>query len=316
MMGMGLFAPKATEKTIEEVQVKWLTSASRSISQIYSSGLQYSLANDKFEQCHDLVFCKDFLQDAIHAHLHGGIASIYGFTYNPKTQPTLSLDRLRVLVVNSSDKNFNDKIPGALDFINQFCKKMKLKPSKVYKVSNPPAKYKNGAWIIDNSGMWNNAPPMVSMLTLLLRCGFVHKAGDDAMETIKGLTSGKVKPYQNNDSSYIQSGMKGIENILKFGYRKFFFIEIEKNYPKGADISTMHNSTGIVAFSSGSTKGVCKYWNRRSATDPEYAAKLAEDKAKKEQAEAEKAAAIAAGTWVEPEPVPEKPKPKKKKWLK
>ncbi len=279
---MSLFAPEKKG----EVKVKWLSGKSGHLAQIYQTGLEYALCNAELEQCHDFVLCKDFIQDAIYSHLHGGIASIYGFTYDPKKHPKLSLDRLRLLVVNSNDSKFTEKIPNVLDFLNQFAKKLKMKATGAYLVSNPPSRYKNGCWLIDASGMWNNAPVLVSMFTLLLRVGFIHKKDNDCMDTIKQLVDGKIKPYQNNDRSYVQQGMKGIENIVKWGYRKFFYIETEKNYPKNTNIGTMHNQTGIVAFASGSTKSVCKYWNRRSATDPEYAKELAEKKAKKETEEA------------------------------
>jgi hypothetical protein len=285
---MSLFAPK--QKKIAEsdgkVNIKWLPSKGGSIIQIYSSGLEYALCNADFQQCHDLVYCKDFLQDAIHAHLYGGSANIYGFSYNSKTQPPISVDRLRIICVNSNDSKFLERVPNVLDFLNQFCKNLGIKACKAFQVSNPPSRYaKNGVFLIDASGMWNNAPVLVSLFTLLLRVGFVHKKGDDCMETLKQLVDGKIKPYQNNDRSYVQQSMKGIERILEHGYRKFFFIDIEKNYPKGTNIGTIHNQTGIVAFSSGSTKSVCKYWTRRSATDPEFAKELEEKKKLKEQQE-------------------------------
>jgi hypothetical protein len=294
-MSFSFFAPKApiesTKKEFkaESIDVKWLPRKAGGIAQIYSSGLEYALANENMEQCHDFVFCKDFIQDAIMSHLHGGIASIYGFSYNPATQPKLSLDKLRLIVVNSADKSFNDKIPHVIDFLNQFCNKLHLKKTVAYKVENPPAKYKNGCWIIESSGMWQNAPVFVSMYTLLLRVGFIHKTGNDCMDTIKKLLDGKTKPYQSNDKSYMQQGMKGIETILKLGYRKIFYIDTAKNYPKGTNIGTMHNQTGIVAFSGEQSKQVCKYWHRRSLTDPEFAKQLAERKAQ-EKADNEKAA--------------------------
>lgn len=262
---MGLFSP---DKKPNEIKIKWLNSIKSGIAQIYSSGLEYALCNKNNEQCHDFVFCKDFVQDAIHAHLHGGVASIYGFTYTPKKNPDLDLDRLRLLVVNSNDAKLGSKIPNVLNFLNQFCKKLKLKPTYAYRVSNPPSKYKSGCWLIDASGMWNNAPVLVSMFTLLLRVGFVHPIDNPCMDTIKQLIDGKIKPYQNNDKNYVQQGLKGIEDIIKLGYRKFFYIDIEKNYPKGTNIGTMHNSTGIVAFSQGQSKSVVPYWHRKSIHQP------------------------------------------------
>ncbi len=282
---------------MEKVTIEWLKHANRSIAQIYSSGLEYALVNDKLQQCHDFVYCKDFIQDAVHGSLYGHTASIYGFSYNPKTQPPLSLDQLRVVLVNNADKNMRDKIPNVIDFLAQFCKKMKLKPSKAYEAANPPKGYKSGAFMIVGSGMWLNAPVLVSMYSLLMRVGFVHTKGEDAMKTIDKLVSGKVKPYQSNDTYQMTSAKKGIEQILKNGYRKHFFIDTKKNYPEGCNIGTMHNSSGIVAFSQGSSKSVCKYWTN-----------VEKREAKKAKVKAEEIAAnknnLAEGEVVVPPPAP------------
>lgn len=265
-------APKkksAGKPAVTKVNVKWLKSANSGIAQVYSSGLQYALVNDDYQQCHDFVFCKDFIQDAYHGFLHQQQASIYGFTYDPSTQPPLSLTKLRIVLVNSKDAKMGEKIPAVVDFINQFCKKMKLKPSRAIEVENPPKAYsKCGAWIIEGSGMWINAPVLISMYSLLIRVGFTHKVGQDAETTIKNLVNGKSTPYQSNDRYQLQSAQKGIEQILKYGYRKHFFIDTVKNYPAGTQIGTMHNSTGIVAFSTGGSRSVCKYWTRKSITNP------------------------------------------------
>jgi hypothetical protein len=179
--------------------------------------------------------------------------------------PPLDLDRIRLVLVNQNDKNFADKIEHVRDFINQFCKKLKLKPTKVFQVSNPPKQYARcGAFFFSGSGMWLNAPVFVSMYSLLLRVGFVHKTGRGCMETVKMLIDGKVSPYQSNDRNQMSSAIKGIEKILELGYRKFFYIDTKKNYPAGVAISTMHNSTGIQSFAQGSTKHVVPYWTRKS----------------------------------------------------
>jgi hypothetical protein len=51
----------------------------------------------------------------------------------------------------------------------------------------------------------------------------------------------------------------------------------------------MHNQTGIVAFAGEQSKSVCKYWHRRSLTDPEFAKQYAERKAQ-EKADNDRAA--------------------------
>jgi adenosine/AMP kinase len=98
----------------------------------------------------------------------------------------------------------------------------------------------------------------------MLRVGFVHKPGTDFMVTLRGVGSGKIPAYQTNDQHQVSQALKGIEKILKMGYRKFFFIDTQKNYPAKVPISTMHNSAGICGFASGATQNVCKYWTRKS----------------------------------------------------
>lgn len=251
---------------MEKIEIKWLKSSSTSnIGQIYSSGLEYCFISKNMEQCHALIYCKDFLQDAVQAHLHGKSASIYGFTYNPKTKPPIDLEKTRIALVNKSDDKFAEKIPHLLDFLNQFAKKLHLKPTRVLEVSNPPKRYSGcGVFVTEGSPRWMNSPPLISMYSLLLRCGCAHTAGNDAMKTIKSIINGTIKPYQSSDSSQLRSALNGIEKIVKMGYRPFFYIENAKNYPKDIDIDTMHNMGGIVGFSSGGTEDICPYWHRKS----------------------------------------------------
>ncbi len=254
---------------MKKTKLKWLAQPCVGAAQIYSSGLQYSLVNKDKQQCTPLIFCKDFLQDAIHGFINNRQASIYGFVYNPSSMPKLDMDRVRLVVVNSSDKKFADRIPAVVDLLNQAEKRLKMKPTRVYEVSNPPKAYaKTGAYFFSGSGRWLNAPPLISMYSLILRCGFSHTIGQDIMTTLKGIANGKVKAYQSNDRSQISGAMKGIERIFEKGYRKFFFIDTAKNYPNKTDIGTMHGCSGIMSFASGGTKSICGYWTRKSIDKP------------------------------------------------
>jgi hypothetical protein len=142
---------------------------------------------------------------------------------------------------------------------------MHLKPTKVKEVNNPPKQYaKSGIFLTEGSSRWMNSPPMISMYSLLLRCGCAHISGNDCMDTINGIINGKVKAYQRDDASQLKGALPGIELILKLGYRPFFYIDTAKNYPKETYIDTMHNSAGIVGFSSGFSRQICPYWHRKS----------------------------------------------------
>lgn len=252
---------------MKTVKIQWLKTGGSGISQIYASGIQFCFVSDDLRQCHPLVYCKDFLQDAVHGYLHKQRASIYGFTYDPSSRPPLAMGRTRIALANKKDKAFADHIPAMVEFLNHFAKAMKLKPTRARAVSNPPPSYKSGVFLTDGSPRWMNSPPLLSMYSLLMRVGLAHTPGTDPMATLEGVASGKVKPYQTNDRSQAKSAINGIKNILKVGYRKFFYIDNEKNYPKNAVIDTMHNSCGIVGFSSGTSRRVVPYWHRKSLTN-------------------------------------------------
>lgn len=249
--------PKPQSK---EVKIEWLGKRP-SLSQIYSTGLEYCFISSDNRQCCPFVFCKDFLQDVIQAIYHKKTIKIYGFVYNPKECEPICMNRTKLAIVNSSDNEFNDKIPSLLDFVNQFEKKLKLIRTKARKIDNPPPKYKNGAWLLESSNRWMLSPPMLSMYTLLLRIGFCHKKDNKYTDTLEGILSGKIKPYQREDNEQLEQAKNGIDKILKFGYAKVFFKDPQKNYPDIAT-SNMHHHTGICSFSNETTKNYVSHWHR------------------------------------------------------
>lgn len=244
---------------METVEIVWLKDKP-SLSQIYSSGPEFCFVSEKNQQCHPFVMCKDFLNDAIYGCLHNKSASIYGFTYNTSSPP-ISFEKTRLAYTNSSDPKLSEKIPGILDFINQVAKKLHLKRTSVKQISNPESKYKkSGIYLFESTPMWMNSPPLISMYSLFLRVGSVHTVGDTFSKTIEDIISDKKKAYQKNDKSYLASAAKGIDDILKHGYRKFFFKDTKKNFPEKKSIGSIHDAFGIVGFSH--DNGM-KYWSKK-----------------------------------------------------
>lgn len=234
-----------------------------SIAQVYSRGPEYCFISPRWRQCHDFVFCKDFLQDAVMAHLHGERASIFGFSYDPRWNAPLCAESTRIAVANASDPKFLASANASLEFVNHYAARLKLKRTVLRTVANVPSRYSRGGVVVfDGSPMWMNAPPMLSMFALLLRVGMTHQSGEDPAATTRKVLEGRQ--YQTNDMTQLRMAQAGIEKITKLGYRKFFFIDPKKNFPKGTPISTMHGLSGIVAFSNGSSRSVVKYWHRKS----------------------------------------------------
>jgi hypothetical protein len=253
------------EKTIEKEEILEITYLEKPISgfisQVYSSGVQFCFVSEENKQCHSLVYCKDFLQDAIMAQINNCSVSIYGFDFDPSKNPEVCLSKTKILITQKKDPIFSERVEGMLDFINQVCKKMKLKACKVSK-TNVPSKIYEHAYLVEGSSKWTNSPPMISMFSLFLRVGLAHKKGDDYLETIEKISTKKVEGYGRQDYSQLNAAKAAIEVILDKGYRKLFYIDTKKNFPK-IDISSMHNCSGIGGLSSGSAKAIVPYWNKK-----------------------------------------------------
>lgn len=238
---------------MKEVKVKWVNKK-KSISQVYSEGPEYAFLTENFEMIHQPVFCKDFMQDAIAGFLGKKRMAIYGFSYDPSTDLPIYWKKTRLLITDYSDKHMPNRIEGSLDFMNQIEKKLKMVRTKIYKVTNPPKQYsKSGAYVYDGSPRWMISPPMISLYTLLMRVGLVHKKGDNFMHTVKGVSNGSIPGLQGEDQSQMNSAKKALGWILDKTDKKLFHRQPADNY-KDQEVSTMHNDLGIVSYSDGTAR--------------------------------------------------------------
>jgi len=230
--------------------IKWKpVEANYKILQIYSKGLEYSLVSSNYEQCHPFVWCKDFLQDVIYSATNKKNISIYKFKFNPFTDPLPCLDRTRLLITNPKDKSFSKKITKVVDFINQIENQLKIKKSFVRRCASPPDCYKkSGIFMFEGSKRWIQAPPMLSLYSLFLRTGFCHTEGKHFTETIQGIVSGEIKPYQRKDAFFLQKIDPAFQKILRVGDRRIFCRDIQLNYPSSMNVDTIHNCLGAIGF--------------------------------------------------------------------
>lgn len=258
---------------MENCKINW--TEDWDLSEIYSGGMQMALCsppneNGEYQKATTFVTCKDFFQDAVQASHLGKKQKIYDFVYDPKTAPPLSFDRFRILIANNLDNEMESKIENVLDFINQFEKQIHLIRTKAYKCINPPEKWnKSGVYLFEGSSRWLQAPPMISLYTLLLRCGFVHNKGDDFDKTCQNIISGKCEVGNKSkrysgcyDDRYLKSSQSGINAIKEHGYARLFYKDAARNFPKEIPINTMHDQCGIVGFSQKKIKDYMPYWYR------------------------------------------------------
>lgn len=275
----------------ETRKVEW--SKDWSLAEVYSGGLQMALCSPPneegvYKKATPFVTCKDFFQDATQAFHLGEECDIFDFKYDPKKHPALSFDRTRIMIGNTADKELGGKVAGVLDFVNQFEKKIKLIRTQAFKCDPTPAKWEksSGVYLFEGSGRWMIAPPMISLYTLLLRCGFVHKVGDDFDKTCKEIIDGKLEVGSKGkrnagcyDDIYLRDSQAGIKALLEHGYARLFYKDSAKNFPKKIDTDTMHDRCGIVGWSQKSVKAEMPYWYR--LIDPKKKAPAKKPAAKK-----------------------------------
>lgn len=267
-----------------ERQVQWHPK-NRRLIQIPKNGIEYAFVSEDYRQIHQLVWCKDFMQDAVYGQVNQKPVDIYGFKYDPATDPPLYMKKTRIMVTSWRDAKFGLKIcNNCLEFLNGVETHLKMSKTVLEKcLGTPPTYKKSGVWLIEGSRRWMKSPPMMSLYTMLIRIGIVHTLGDSFKKTIQLIKSGELKPYNwkedrvnssgikfhhENDKDFLKKGNRGLSTILKHGDRKLFFRDIKENYPAknnyGYSFSTyhLHDQCGLVGFSKKETKTEFPHWHR------------------------------------------------------
>lgn len=242
-------------------KIKWYDGKKQNLNQAVTSGVEFAFASPKDEQVSPFAYCKDYLQDSVQGFIHQKKKVIYGFSYNPKVHAELSLKKTKLLVTNSSDFEFSNKIRNCLNFLNQIEVDLKIKRTEATRCFNPPLQYiRPGVWLFEGSARWIKSPPMLSMYTLLIRLGFGVKLDTNYKDALNAILKGTEKAYQGHDFYRLKDAMQGINRIIAKGDRKIFGNKIEKNYPDSIPVSTMHNDCGIIGFAHESTKHYVPNW--------------------------------------------------------
>lgn len=250
---------------MEKITINWATKAYPSLCQAVSRGVEFCMMSDDMHQCSPFMLCKDYLQDAIHGVLNKKRNQIYGFTYDPKQEHHPCLGEVRLVVVNSSDAKFAQKVANCLDFLHQVEEALKFpKKTQFSEVENPPKHYKRcGAFLIRGHQRWQRSTVMISLYSLLIRVGFGHTPGTPFMDTLQAIADGKKNAYCDVDTSRVKSGLEGIKRIVKEGDIAIFGRAMKANYPPDMDVGFVHNNSGIVSFSAQYTAQKFPQWHKK-----------------------------------------------------
>lgn len=244
------------EKT---VIVDWFPSTNSLIEAYQQTEFKFSFAGPPNEdgvskQCHPWAKCRDFLPDAVRATIINKTFSIYGFAFNPDSNPTLDLSIMRILVYKSDlrltdEIEFEDKMFFGINLLNHYEKIMEISPSILYRTK----KDYNGrpVYLFIGDGEWMRSPFLISLYTFLIRLGdkkIVFKDNQELMNKYETLitrhASGKI---YDNDVGYLKSMWNILHIILE--NREILTHSNTAIDPIFKDLSinnsSFHNKTGI-----------------------------------------------------------------------
>lgn len=216
-------------------EVNWL-GRTKDIAEIYSSGMEYCLIDNKLNGMHPYIFCKDFISDVIWSEITLKPVRIYGFEWEPGKLNLLK--KRHNIAIRNKDNNIQGNAANLLRFINDVEELMGIPKSKV-SIDNKIS------IIINFSSEWTKIPCHLSMFLLLLRVGIFYTEdyksvkdfiNIDNLKNIKGLNT-------TNDYIYIKSANTLINDIF------YNSIKISQKYEDYDSVSEIHNNSGIVSYS-------------------------------------------------------------------
>jgi len=204
--------------------------------------------------CHEWVKCRDFLHDAVRAQVTGTPCAIYGFTFNPETNPNVDLKKMRILISKDGLKEdsvagFGKKIQAGLALVNHFEKYAKVSLSKLEEVDSKGSN-KKVVYLFTGPKMWMTSPFLISMYTFLIRLGdkeITFENADDLKEKLKGLNAlFKEGKLPDNDANYVGSSWDKLHLFVKNRTKLFPKKDgVHDVFHGPYNINSFHNYGGI-----------------------------------------------------------------------
>jgi len=248
------------------MKVKQFESDAKLSEEYQQVGIYFSFISapkDGFKQCHPLVKCRDFLQDAVRCSIpKSGVTKclIYGFKFDPEINPPIDLLKTRLLVTYKDKQddiiNCSIKMMYGLKLINHYEEIMKLKVKTRLKQINH-ADFKSPIWLFTGSNIWIKSPILISLYTLLIRMGDkkIEFTDNNNLEEqyLKLLDDNKKSNNKDKDLSYLNDIYKTLYSFTK-NYKRLLFKNnrFDKLY-LNSDIDTyqFHHNSGIVSLGKG-----------------------------------------------------------------
>lgn len=239
---------------LKKVKVEFWTRRVSLCEIMQPTGILFAFLSSKdngYKQCHTWIKCRDFLQDAVRNHITGNNESIYGFSYDPKTDPPIDMDRMRMLVTRKlsakkegASEELREIIKSALSIIHRVEKHGKIKPlTKLYLASG-----KDDVYIFMGSKDWMDSSFMISLYTFLIRLGAKTKGKE--FKTKKELDSALgdlAKKSGDHDIGYLKSILPYIYKVVN-NRKDLKLVKEDGVLTFAAGINTFHNYSGVVSL--------------------------------------------------------------------
>lgn len=252
------------------MKIKWYPD--KSMSEIYQqTGMQFAFLGplDKkiHKQCHPFVLCRDFLHDAVKAHLNKSRWQIHGFIYEYGKYPAVDMDAMRMLVrkrfyagktskanikgdaekkMAKNIKKFEaDMLEFSLRLIHHYEEIGGIEEKTVLDKDIDPKN--NPVFIFTGSPIWMSSPFLVSMYTYLIRLGdkeiVSFETDDDLRKGYQDLM--KDTKVNDNDISYLRKNWDKLHIVMTQREKLFGKEPIHQIYYDGLTDSAFHNNCGI-----------------------------------------------------------------------
>lgn len=246
--------------------------ANRSMTTIYSLGMEFCWVSTRGTQCMPFASCRDHIQGAVWAAYTKKDRRTHSFTFEPGKEAKVDLNNMRLLVRYKSQKNetFKQYCKNSLAFIQEIEKEMDLPKSVlvyggVYVNPNieETLKAENEArrnsrlltketvkiepidtWVFKGDKSWMRSLFHTSMYSLLIRTGVNYTGGPWREHTKK-----ENKTYiSEHDKVYLEEALRGMEEIVKDKKQTLFAKLASDNFPE--DLQGAHPcQQGIKNFS-------------------------------------------------------------------
>ena len=238
----------------KEVKVE-LWQGNEHLNEIYQLiGVKYAFLTSKEEgnkQCHPWIKCRDFLHDALRAHVAKKKEGIFGFRYESGVNPPLDLEKMRLLVkrdANKDEKNISENTKEIMDcalaILNCVEKYTNVKPlTKLYETNQ------KDIYLFEGAKDWMESTFMISLYTLLIRLGarkITFKDRKGLIEKLKDLSKSN-QVHGDNDIKYLKTVWPFIYRIMR-ARGDLKYMQDGKALMADKTIGTFHAYTGIVSL--------------------------------------------------------------------